>query len=73
MIGQLAYIIMYTVSEWLDNGSSDDRCCHDQAQSLSTYHSDHLVLSVLKVMPLDLVFNKYLHIGFTASLCSCYG
>ena len=71
IIGQPAYIIMYLVHEWLDNGLSDERCCHDLDQSASTYHSKRFVLSGLKVMPCDLVFNKYLHIRFTASWCSC--
>ena len=34
--GQPEYIIMYPVYEWLDNGSSNDRCCHDPDQSAST-------------------------------------
>ena len=73
MIRQLAYIITYPVREWLDKGSSDDRCCHDLAQSASIYHYNRFVLSSLKVIPCALVFNKYLHMHFTDYLCYCNG
>ena len=66
IIGQPSYIIMYTVREWLDSGFFDDQCCHDQSRSMSKYHYNPLVLSSLKVIPCALVFNKYLHMSFTA-------
>ena len=40
IIGQPAYIITYLIRKWLDKGSSDDPCCHELYQSVSTYHSN---------------------------------
>ena len=67
IIVQPTYIITYPVRKWLENGLSDDRCCHDLTHYMSTYHSNTFALSGLKVMPCYLVFDKYPHIIFTSS------
>ena len=71
IIEQLVYIITYPVRECLDNGSSDDRCYHYPDQSTSTKHSNPFIFSGIKVITFSFVFNKYLHIYFTTSSCSC--
>ena len=64
----LAHIIIpYPVFKWLDIVLSNDQCFRNTAKSASTYHSNPLFFSGLKVMPCALFFNKYLHTRFTAS------